>query len=106
MGKPATGSMTWPGGTVYTQVIKDSAGTTLKAIEADQPDDPVQFNKEGQKQSYATFRKWDRCYSCGIEFPEDELMEFQGRKYGVPCGDYKDIPQLASRGKSTTRRAE
>lgn len=87
--------MDWPGGTVYTQVVKNSAGEVLHSVEAsDQPDDPIVFNKEGQRRSYATFEESDRCYQCGIEFPHSQMTQYQGRWYGIPCGDYQDIEQL------------
>ena len=100
MGKPATGSMDWPGSTVYKSIVRDSRGQELASVEAsEQPDDPIIFNKEGQRQSYATFEKSERCWSCGIEFPRSKMTQFKGRWYGIPCGDYKDIAQLKSRNK-------
>lgn len=76
-------------------VVRDSKGQEVTSIAAaEQPDDPMIYKKEGQKQSYATFRKWHRCWSCGIEFPEEEMVKFRGRWYGIPCSDCEDIQQL------------
>lgn len=95
MGKPAVGTMTWPGGTVYRSVVKNSRDVEVTSIQAsEQPDSTMTYNKEGQTRSYAKFRKWERCWQCGIEFPVEKMQKYQGKFYCIPGGCHKDIAQL------------
>lgn len=48
-----------------------------------------------------TWNKWYRCVLCALSFPENKVQFFQGKAYGVPCGCYKDIPDLRRKGRAT-----
>ncbi len=43
--------------------------------------------------------KWYRCCQCGLDFPRSKVRIFQGKVYGIPCSDAKDIAQLARKGR-------
>jgi len=38
----------------------------------------------------AHFQKWHMCFGCSLDFPEGKTVLVNGRRYGVPCGCYKD----------------
>jgi hypothetical protein len=46
-----------------------------------------------------SFRRSYNCVACGLTWKEDEFQTYQGKKYGIPCGCYKDIEKLMNRGK-------
>ena len=37
-----------------------------------------------------SWQKWYECYGCSFEFPESQTVLVKGRRYGVPCGCYRD----------------
>ena len=39
------------------------------------------------------------CSKCRLPFKENEMTQFRGKWYGVPCGCAQDIDKLVSRGK-------
>ena len=39
--------------------------------------------------------RWYRCSQCGMAFPRKEIVFWRGTPWGIPCGDYTDIVQLA-----------
>lgn len=45
------------------------------------------------------FSKWYQCVECGLWFRESQMVTYKGQRYGIPCGDSRDITQLSSRGK-------
>ena len=45
-----------------------------------------------------TFERSFACIVCGLVFKESETTLYRGKRYGKPCGCYKDIAQLSQRG--------
>ena len=41
-----------------------------------------------------TGQKWYTCAVCSQPFRENEMVWYEGRPYGKPCGDYLDIKSL------------
>ena len=52
-----------------------------------------------------TSKRWYDCCQCGMSFPRTKVVFFRGAPWGIPCGDYKDIRQLAQVGQEHTVRA-
>lgn len=44
-----------------------------------------------------SFEPWFQCSQCALDFPKAKTMLYKGKRYGIPCGCYKDIAQLVER---------
>jgi hypothetical protein len=40
------------------------------------------------------FSEYERCVQCGFSYPKEQMKHFQGKWYGVPCGDFRDIHDI------------
>lgn len=49
-----------------------------------------------------TGKKWMPCYVCGQAFREDQMEWFEGKPYGIPCGDHKDIRSILRKERNDT----
>jgi hypothetical protein len=45
----------------------------------------------------ARFKRSYECCKCRLGFREDQVTEFRGKIYGIPCGCSRDIAQLMQR---------
>lgn len=66
------------------------------------PDRPlVAQNCEDLKatRSGFSFQTTIECSECHLQWKESEVVRFNGKYFGIPCGCSKDVPQLASKGR-------
>jgi len=40
------------------------------------------------------------CCKCRLLWKERDMVLYAGKRYGKPCGCYKDIPQLMAKGRN------
>lgn len=54
---------------------------------------PTYTMLEAQHAAYgpAQFKRWDVCSVCDLLWPEDKLIEYEGKKYCIPLKHYRDI---------------
>ena len=45
-----------------------------------------------------SFETTKECCKCHLLWKENEMVQYNGKYYGRPCGCYKDIVQLARGG--------
>lgn len=65
---------------------------TPPAAVSDIPLDETDGDPNGQK-----FEKTYRCTACSLTFKESQFQTYKGKRYGIPCGCYKDIARYARR---------
>jgi len=50
-------------------------------------------------QSGIKFEETRECCKCHLLWKDSECVRYNGKYFGVPCGCYKDVPQLIGKGR-------
>lgn len=46
------------------------------------------------------------CYVCAMIWKENQMVEFRGKWYGIPCGCHKDIVSIRKRERNNRIRSK